>query len=91
MKISIVMGFSSSMDEIIKSDGGVGLPILVDVSMAVLKEHESGGFGGFVLAGGVMILLANRVLIAITEAFILVRRWLDETKGASSSKATNPV
>jgi len=79
------------MDEIIKSDGGVGLPILVDVSMAVLKEHESGGFGGFVLAGGVMILLANRVLIAITEAFILVRRWLDETKGASSSKATNPV
>ena len=54
MKISIVMGFSSSMDEIIKS-GGVGLPIFVDVSMAVLKEHESGGLGGFVLAGGVRI------------------------------------
>ena len=90
MKISIVMGFSSSMNEIIKS-GGVGLPIFVDVSMAVLKEHESGGLGGFVLAGGVKILLVNRVLIAITEAFILVRRLLDETKGASSSKATKPV
>ena len=73
MKISIVMGFSSSMDEIIKS-GGVGLPIFVDVSMAVLKDHESGGFGGFVLAGNVKIVLAKGALKDL--AAVLVPRDL---------------
>jgi hypothetical protein len=67
-------GDLSSMDEIIKSDGGAGLPIFVDVSMAVLKDHESGGFGGFVLAGNVKIVLAKGALKDL--AAVLVPRDL---------------
>ena len=58
------------MDEIIKSDGGAGLPIFVDVSMAVLKDHESGGFGGFVLAGNVKIVLTQRALKDLTAVLV---------------------
>ena len=59
--------------------------------MAVLKDHESCEFGEFVLVRVTKVVFAKRALIAIPEDFILVYKWLDEAKSASSSKAKKPV
>ena len=63
-------GNLASMDEIIECDGGSALASFVDVGMAVLKDHDSSGFRGFVLAGNVKIVLAQGALKDLTAVLV---------------------
>lgn len=47
------------MNEVIEHDGGASLAFVIDVGMAILKDHHRSGFGGLVLGGNVKVVLAQ--------------------------------
>ena len=63
-------GNLTSMDEIIECNGGSALASFVDVGVAVLKDHDSSGFRGFVLVGNVKIVLTQRALKDLTAVLV---------------------
>lgn len=63
-------GNFATVDEVIEHDGGAGLAFFIDVGMAILKDHHSGGFGGLVLGGNVKVVLAQGSLEDLTAMLV---------------------
>ncbi len=52
-------GNVSLMNEVIEGESGAALSFLIDVSMAILKNHHRGGLGWVVLGGDIEVILAQ--------------------------------
>lgn len=90
------------VDEVVESDGGAALSFFIDVGMAILKDHDGGGFGRFVLGGDVEVVLAEGAFedlaavfvardFANGDSFLTLRvfgeRWFLGVKGRACAKS----